>query len=128
METIVQELVALQADVAECDPTVREQTAAAAFLAQFYNGVENILKRLSIYLTYHCPRVRRGMLTCFGGFAHCRMPHFPIYSMGSDTQECSNQKTEHTDHCYSICYRTVLPGPALPVEHYLPASMTTRST
>jgi hypothetical protein len=32
----VNELLALQADVADREPTVREKTAAAAFLAQFY--------------------------------------------------------------------------------------------
>ena len=47
LEAIVQELLSLQADVADREPTVREQTAAAAFLAQFYTGVENILKRIS---------------------------------------------------------------------------------
>jgi hypothetical protein len=39
LEAIVQELLSLQADVVNRAPTVREQTAAAAFLAQFYNGV-----------------------------------------------------------------------------------------
>jgi hypothetical protein len=47
MEMTVNELLALQRDVAEREPTVRENTAAAAFLAQFYNGLENILKRIS---------------------------------------------------------------------------------
>jgi len=47
MEATVQELLALQRDLAGREPTVREKTAAAAFLAQFYNGVENILKRIS---------------------------------------------------------------------------------
>ena len=46
-EATVQELSALQHDLAGREPTVREKTAAAAFLAQFYNGVENILKRIS---------------------------------------------------------------------------------
>ena len=42
-------MLSLQRDVADREPTVREKTAAAAFLAQFYNGVENILKRLNRY-------------------------------------------------------------------------------
>jgi hypothetical protein len=49
MEATVQELVALQSDATERELTVREKTAAAAFLAQFYNGVENILKRISYF-------------------------------------------------------------------------------
>lgn len=47
MEITVNELLALQQDVAAREPTIRENTAAAAFLAQFYNGLENILKRIS---------------------------------------------------------------------------------
>ena len=46
MEKTVKELVALYQDVREKSPTVREKTAASAFLAQFYTGVENILKRI----------------------------------------------------------------------------------
>jgi len=49
LESTVNELQSLQGDVVGREPTVREKTAAAAFLAQFYNGVENILKRLSRY-------------------------------------------------------------------------------
>lgn len=49
LEITVNELLALQRDVADREPTTREKTAAAAFLAQFYSGVENILKRISLY-------------------------------------------------------------------------------
>ena len=47
LQTTVNELLALQRDLSERTPTLREKTAAAAFMAQFYNGVENILKRTS---------------------------------------------------------------------------------
>jgi hypothetical protein len=55
LETTVRELLALQRDVADREPTTREKTAAAAFLAQFYNGVENILKRISFYYDVPLP-------------------------------------------------------------------------
>ena len=48
MEATVQELLALQHDAAERQLTIREKTAAA-FLAQFYNGVENILRVCSLF-------------------------------------------------------------------------------
>jgi len=47
IESILQELSALHKDVAGRKPAVREKTAASAFMAQFYNGVENIFKRIS---------------------------------------------------------------------------------
>lgn len=44
---VIDELVALRHDVAGREPTLRERAAAGAFLMQFYNGVENLLKRIS---------------------------------------------------------------------------------
>jgi hypothetical protein len=70
LEAIVQELLSLQADVADREPTVREQTATAAFLAQFYTGVENILKRISAYHNVPVPTGETGMWTSFGVFVH----------------------------------------------------------
>lgn len=49
IEMVLRELSVLQEDVKGREASVREKTAAAAFLAQFYNGVENILKRISRY-------------------------------------------------------------------------------
>jgi len=49
MAATVNEIAALCHDVGSGTPTVREKTAAAAFMAQFYGGVENILKRIHCY-------------------------------------------------------------------------------
>ena len=43
IEATLKELSDLHKDVEEREPTVREKTAAAAFIAQFYAGIENIL-------------------------------------------------------------------------------------
>ena len=76
LETTVQELVALQADIADRTPTVREQTAAAAFLAQFYNGLENILKRISHYHHVPLPTGDTWHVDLFRRF--CSPPHPPL--------------------------------------------------
>lgn len=50
MGTVVAEAVSLLNDIADGqEPSVREKTAAAAFLAQFYGRIENILKRIHRY-------------------------------------------------------------------------------
>lgn len=55
MEETVQELLTLEQDVTGREPTVREKVAAAAFMAQFYNGVENIFKRISQFHSVPLP-------------------------------------------------------------------------
>jgi ribonuclease HepT-like protein len=49
MATTVKEVRLLVNDLSDREPTVREKTAGAAFIAQFYGGVENILKRIHRY-------------------------------------------------------------------------------
>jgi len=78
LETIVQELMSLQADVADCAPTVREQTAAAAFLAQFYTGVENILKRISAYHNVPMPTGETWHVDLFRRFCSPAYPRLPV--------------------------------------------------
>lgn len=52
---ILQEMSALRKDLAGREPTVREKVAAAAFMAQFYGGIENILKRISYFNSVPLP-------------------------------------------------------------------------
>ncbi|MBU0701594.1 hypothetical protein KKE26_09960 [bacterium] len=49
MDETINELLSLKKEISGREPTVREKTAAAAFLAQWYGGVENILKRFYRY-------------------------------------------------------------------------------
>lgn len=55
IESTLKELSDLHKDVAGREPTVREKTAAAAFIAQFYGGIENILKRISRFNSIPLP-------------------------------------------------------------------------
>lgn len=73
LEATVTELLALRRDVAHREPTVRERTAAAAFLAQFYNGIENILKRISRYHDVPLPTGDTWHVDLFQRF--CSQPH-----------------------------------------------------
>jgi hypothetical protein len=73
LETTVNELLALQKDVAHREPTVRKKAAAAAFLAQFYNGVENILKRICRYHDVPLPAGETWHVELFQRF--CSPPH-----------------------------------------------------
>jgi hypothetical protein len=76
MEATVRELSALQNDLAGREPTVREKTAAAAFLAQFYNGVENILKRISRFHAVPLPTSDTWHVDLFKRF--CMPPYEPL--------------------------------------------------
>ena len=55
MENIVHEVTSLVNDVSGRPATVRERTAGTAFLAQFYGGIENILKRIHRYYKLPLP-------------------------------------------------------------------------
>ena len=72
------ELMALNRDVAKRSPTVREKTAAAAFLAQFYGGVENILKRICVYHSVLIPTGDTWHIELFQGFCLPGHPPLPV--------------------------------------------------
>jgi hypothetical protein len=78
MEMTVNELVALHQDVANREPTIREITAAAAFLAQFYSGLENILKRMSVFHGIPLPTAETWHVELFQRFSHPALPGLPL--------------------------------------------------
>jgi hypothetical protein len=60
------------------EPTVREKTAAAAFLAQFYSGIENILKRISRYHNVPLPTGETWHVDLFQRFCPPSYPDLPV--------------------------------------------------
>ena len=76
LEQVVAELEGLRRDVRGREPSVREKTAAAAFLAQFYSGVENILKRLSRFHEVPLPVGDNWHFESFSRF--CPPGHAPL--------------------------------------------------
>ncbi len=78
MESVVSEAVSLLNDVADKEPTVREKTAAAAFLAQFYGGIENILKRIHRYHGVPMPVGDSWHIDIFKRFCSPPYASFPV--------------------------------------------------
>ncbi len=78
LEATVNELLALQRDVADRQPTIREKAAAAAFLAQFYNGIENILKRISRYHNVPLPAGETWHVDLFQRFCSPSHQDLPV--------------------------------------------------
>ena len=76
MEKTVGEISALLRDLQHRLPTVREKTAAAAFLAQFYGGIENILKRICRFHSAPLPEGSTWHTDLFKRF--CFPPHPPL--------------------------------------------------
>ncbi len=76
MEKVVRELQALYREVGERTPTVREKAAAAAFLAQFYTGVENVLKRISRFYGVPLPTGEAWHVELFTRF--CEPSYGPL--------------------------------------------------
>ncbi len=68
MQITVDELVSLHQDMVHKEPTLRDKTAAAAFLSQFYNGLENILKRIYRYYGISLPTGETWHLDLFQSF------------------------------------------------------------
>jgi hypothetical protein len=86
MEMTVDELVALQRDLDHKEPTTREKTAAAAFLAQFYNGLENILKRIYRYHGLDLPVGETWHVELFQSFcspSHSALPQLFVEDLAT---------------------------------------------
>lgn len=75
---VVKELTTLQKKVGRANPTVIEKTAASAFLPQFFNGIENILKRICRYHVVPLPTGDIWHLELFKLFCEPATPPLPV--------------------------------------------------
>lgn len=99
LETVVAELLKLRQEVGEKNPSVRDLTAASAFLAQFYNGVENILKRFYRFLNKPLPKGADWHITLFRSFCDPPEEKLPLlFSRQLDDKLSSFRKFRHVVH------------------------------
>jgi hypothetical protein len=78
IEITLNELKHLYEDVKQKEVSVRNKAAAAAFLSQFYNGIENILKRISRYHEVKLPEGDLWHAELFKRFCKPSMQPLPI--------------------------------------------------
>lgn len=78
IEVVLQELACLYEDVKEREVSLRDKTAAAAFLAQFYSGIENILKRISRFYHVNLPSGELWHVELFKRFCDPPLDPLPI--------------------------------------------------
>lgn len=79
LDTTVREVELLRLDLAARLPTTRELAAAAAFLSDFYSGVENILKRVSRAYGVPLPSGDAWHIELFHRFCEPGHPPLPIF-------------------------------------------------
>jgi hypothetical protein len=77
LQTTVSELEALRRDLAGHEPTTRELAATALFLANFYNGIENVLKRICRFHNVDVPAGSDWHLELAKSFSNPPRPGFP---------------------------------------------------
>ena len=114
MKDTVHELVSLQNDVMGKSPTVRERAAAGAFLAQFYGGVENILKRICRFHSVPIPRGETWHVDLFNMFCYPAMSPLPLlFDEGLKSKLAPFRKFRHVVHHgygFQLEWERMLPG------------------
>lgn len=78
LDNTVNEIIALNQQIGINDPSVWEKTAAASFLSQFYNGIENILKRISLFNDIQLPSGENWHIELFERFIESSSLPLPI--------------------------------------------------
>jgi hypothetical protein len=99
LEATIRELVLLRRELADREPTVREIAAASAFLADFYGGVENILKRISFHRGVSMPTGDNWHTELFLRFCSPNHPELPcLIDKGLKESLAAYRRFRHVAH------------------------------
>jgi hypothetical protein len=86
LDATVREVCRLRDDLTECKPALRDIAAAAGFLADFYGGIENILKRICVARGIVLPAGEKWHRRLFQQFCEPGTPNLPVL-IDKDLQE-----------------------------------------
>ena len=78
LDATVREVGLLRDEISDRNPTPREIAAAGGFLADFYTGIENILKRICVSRGIVLPSGENWHRRLFKGFCEPGTPNLPI--------------------------------------------------
>ncbi len=99
LQIVIDELLKLRNELTNHEPTTREKTAAGAFLAQFYNGIENILKRFYKYFSKSIQSSVDWHIVLFKAFCDPPDENFPLlFSKELELKLIPFRKFRHVFH------------------------------
>jgi hypothetical protein len=99
METTVKDVVALSEHISGRDANNWEKTAASAYMAQFYTGIENILKRISKYYNVPLPKTDTWHIDLFNRFCSPSEKPLPaLFDKSLKTDLTGFRKFRHVVH------------------------------
>lgn len=99
IEMVLRELSILHDEAKEREVSIREKTAASAFLAQFYSGIENLLKRISRYNNIPLPSGEIWHIELFRRFCEPSFPPLPaLFDESLSSDLAPYRKFRHVVH------------------------------
>ncbi|GAB1350973.1 hypothetical protein MASR1M107_31880 [Ignavibacteriales bacterium] len=84
IENILNEINGIIREYSDSEPDIRIKAALASFIAQFYNGVENIMKRIMKINGRTLPKGENWHAELFNQFIESDDPNTPVLFRGPD--------------------------------------------
>lgn len=78
IQTVLNEISAIITEYPDREPDIRGKAALASFIAQFYNGIENIMKRIMKINGRALPKGENWHAELFNLFVGQGAPGFPV--------------------------------------------------